>query len=117
MGAGLSRKSEYAIVYRRLHKLQRELAAVGIQTVYKRRQLVCFGDCPHGFNISYGRMNASNGEAFLYPVIYLEHERYNQPSWMGGNTFEKGITKLKELYNVPVGHSQNGAAVGSAGSN
>lgn len=101
MGAGLSQAAFDARVRRRLLRMQRELAAVGINTEYSKYQLVYQepedGRVSGGFNISYRRINASNGECAGLPSVYIsafgiESRRYDHLE------FERGMKRVREIF-------------------
>lgn len=105
MGAGLSKKQFKDRVYRRLKATQRELQADGIKVVYKNFQL--YPDTTGmtfsvGFNISYRRLDASNGETAGLPRIIVqpyasadeEYGWWNSPN----GDWDKGIARIKELF-------------------
>jgi hypothetical protein len=99
MGAGLSEEREYQIVYRELHKIQRELDAAGVKSFYKAGNLRGFDTTgTKDFHIWVKRQNASNGECCLYPVATVQLEPsthgernvlyFGQLPWMPGPSFE-----------------------------
>ena len=105
MGAGLSRERQKQFECSQLQKIKRELEAVGVGVLYKNYQLVHFENANSnggGFNIRFNRMNASNGECCLYPVIRLsvtgDKRTGDWRGWWDANTYEKGLQHVKELF-------------------
>lgn len=100
MGAGISKERRYRIVYRELHKIQRELAEKGVPSRYKNRSLVggYDGNLRNGFWIGFRGSNASNGECFLYPIaqVLLDNNLtdYTSVEWMPGPSFRKNALPL-----------------------
>ena len=99
MAAGMSKQRQYRIVYRELHKIQRELAAGGVKSEYKRGVLFGFGpgtkpgisdEC---FSIQFDRRGASNGECFLWAIASVHHAGewlyFQGVPWMADPSFEK----------------------------
>jgi hypothetical protein len=112
MSAGLSQKVIKDRVRRRLYRIQKELAAAGVNTVYRvgtrsaastlvyqENPQQCFNGT---FLINYNVSNASNGETFgvaAAQVTYKgESKRYHLGAAAG--TFEQGIARIKELFAV-----------------
>ena len=103
MGAGISKAREYRIVYRELHRIQRELSAARVESTYKRKTLY---HCPRlggsQFTIQFELQRASNGECMGYPVIsltdyagaweyYSDFSRTRKP-------YKEGIARIIELF-------------------
>jgi hypothetical protein len=104
MGAGMSKKRQYGFVYRELHRIQRELAAAGVQSEYKRSHLYGFAgeNRDKFFNVSFGRLSASNGECCLYPMATIHDESgwkyYQALEWMPGLSWKQAKPRIIELF-------------------
>jgi hypothetical protein len=92
MAAGLSAKRQYEIIYRRLKKIEGDLNRAGIKAVYGNRQVVDEATQGKEFQIYYHRLNASNGECALFPVLYLNEGGTRVEYYF--MDFEKGLAKL-----------------------
>jgi hypothetical protein len=97
MGAGMSKEAQYRIVYRELHKIQRELAEKGVVARYKNRAL--FGQKGSDvFCVGFHRSNASNGECFLHPTAEINIDgkwaNFNGCEWMPEPSFRKNALPL-----------------------
>jgi hypothetical protein len=78
MGAGISKKRMSGMIYGRLKRLQRKLAARGLPTTYKNEELR-----GHRFVIYYAGIGpASNGESMRYLCLRFNPE--NQPEAVVG---------------------------------
>jgi hypothetical protein len=90
MARGLSKAQEQGYRYRMLKKLERELKASGVACWYVRGGRLSGNGL---FDILIHRMNASNGECCLYPMLY----RLGQPACGLGKqeSFESGFNALK----------------------
>lgn len=106
MGAGLSTKQINSRIYRRLKSIEYDLSKAGVNSIYKRFELVFFeGDgitIPHsridgGFNIKFRISRASNGETAGFPVILtvLNGERKTFGWQEPAGSFEDGIAYIK----------------------
>lgn len=76
MAAGASRQQLYRAAYRGLKKIQHALATAGVQTVYRRGELVpdkALRDFqrPLTFYIAYTVRRASNGEVAMLPKVWV----------------------------------------------
>lgn len=109
MAVGLGRKQQMVHVRRSLKRIARELAKVGIETAYLRGGRLVFDETNNhlplgalGFNIAFNRMNASNGECCLFPVIYINapgHEANgNWRGWWDERTYDKGFEHIKRIF-------------------
>jgi hypothetical protein len=102
MGAGLGKEREYRIVYRELHKIQRDLAAKGVQARYKKSSL--YGEKAEGdiFIVRFRRINASNGECSLWPTAAIKvNDRtslYNEAPWMPGPSWKTAEPLIVEHF-------------------
>ena len=98
MGAGLSKERQYRIVYRELHKIQRELAQNGVACRYEKRCLYGENNKRDMFGVQFKRSNASNGECFLRPVAYIVLNDvmtdYQGCEWMPEPSFRKDALPL-----------------------
>lgn len=97
MGAGLSKERQYRIVYRELHKIQRELAGKGVAARYQKGFL--FGQKDSDvFCVGFHRSNASNGECFLRPIAEIniggKWANFNGCEWMPEPSFRKDALPL-----------------------
>ena len=114
MAAGATQAQKTRHTYTTLHRIQHELANAGVPTAYhkanrvERAHLVYIegGAASHvdgGFNISFSWSNASNGETFGWPIVYLVHEGVTQRFGLGekAGDFEKGIAKIIEVFAAP----------------
>jgi len=115
MGAGLSKKQFNDRVYRRLKKIQRQLIKAGVPTLYENYQL--FPDTTNekrdlAFNISYARLNASNGETAGIPSIRLQNGA-NPIEKFDHLNFEKGIARIIEVFTklTPDFYVQDGGSI------
>jgi len=106
MGAGIRKAQEYRIVYRELHRIQRELSAAHVKSTYKNRYLshVPALGC-ETFSITYRRQTASNGECCLYPELVLSdatgeraRARYSGLSQDSNKSYKAGIARIIELF-------------------
>lgn len=105
MGAGMSRKQFNDRVYKLLKRTQRDLLKAGVPVKYEKYQL--FPDMTNdkrdiAFNISYNRLNASNGEVAGIPQIRVQVgagriEKYGWCTSPDGD-FDKGVARIKELF-------------------
>lgn len=97
MGAGLSTKQFNNRVYKRLQRIKRELENAGVSVKYENYQLCSATDGKQfSFNISYCRLNASNGETAGLPSVRLQVganpiERFDHLS------FDRGIARIVEV--------------------
>lgn len=90
MGAGVSQKVINGYYYRSLKRIQRELEAAGVPSVYGRWHLG-----GNGWGIHYNTLRASNGETcgMMYVTIDSPRESYGR-NWDS----EKGIARIKQLF-------------------
>ena len=89
MAAGLSKKRQYYITYRRLQRIRQELAQAGIESRYADGALTGVN-----FSIYYRRLNASNGECALLATLVFNGSTYD------GWTFKRGLDALKDQCRV-----------------
>ena len=78
MAGGISKEKGNRIVYNALKKLERELKAEGIQCFYKSYNLMGSVGA-RTFGITYRKLSASNGEAFLFPSMIIHAPMYLIP--------------------------------------
>ena len=103
MGAGISKAQEYRIIYRELHRIQRELSTANVKSDYKNRYLshVPALGC-ETFSVTYRRQTASNGECCLYPEIVLLDAAGEWASYSGlsqdSRSYKAGIARIIDLF-------------------
>lgn len=111
MAAGATQAQKTRHAYNTLHRIQLELANAGVPTEYRKANRVEAahlvyiegGAASHvsgGFNIKFKWSNASNGETFGWPIIYLVHNGATTRYGLGeqAGDYEKGIAKLIEVF-------------------